>query len=404
METPGCGSDEGKVVVFVVLVQTLAFSGASMRFSCSLLVLAAFLPGQAPGTDFVHDFRGGNMPSPNRMVLNGVDKMVEAKPEEGGLRIKVLANRGKAGAGLQTKFSLTGDFEITASYEILSFDKPATGYGVGVYLTISPAAWKNKRATLARCWTPQTGSGFQPVFILAGPVPINRTGWEPSETMKGQLRLRREGDKLFYLINEEVGQPFREILQCDYGTEAVDMVRLVANPGSSPAAVDVRLLDIQMHWGGLPDHARTAPSLGKLAAGQSVEKVGDGRSPERTGIGPGADRVAPGQVPEAQIDPPSRTRLAKPVLLGLATTLFVTLAVGLMLRLRQRPRSPTPKSRVVEETGPSKASSPTAAVACSVCGKRLKIKVEFAGKKIRCPHCSTAVLVPEAGETWFKGQ
>ncbi len=233
---------------------------SSMYLTTSLLVLAAVLPGQAPGQDFTHNFRGGN-PLPERMQLTGHDDLVEVTPEEEGLRIKIAANRGKDGAGVETRFPISGDFEITASYEILSADRPGVGYGVGVNLSISPADWKSKRASLGRFWKVQNGSGFSALFMSRA-QEANKAAWEPTETLKGQLRLRRAGAKLVYLVNVDLGQPFREICQVEYGTDNIDMFRFVANPGNSPAAVDVRLLDLQMHWGGLPAHDAPVPAAG----------------------------------------------------------------------------------------------------------------------------------------------
>lgn len=347
-----------------------------MALSTSLFVLAALLPGQAPATDYAHNFRGGNMPSPDRMVLNGVDQLVEATPEEGGLRIKILPNRGKDGAGVQTKFALTGDFEITAAYEILSADKPTTGYGVGVFLTISPANWRAKRAGLARCWTTQNGSGFQPLIIMTEPRQLNRGDWVDTETMKGQLRFRREGAQLYYLVNDEVGKPFREIFHYEYGTDNVDSVRLVANPGTSSAALDVRLLDIQMHWGGLPTHARTDPATAPVAA----------------------DPATAGTAPETGSEPPSRGWVNTVLVLGLGLTILLVAALGLFLFMRQRQGSPMPESKAAAETL-TPAAAPVIASTCSGCGKTLKVKAELAGKKVKCPQCGMAVSVPTATET-----
>ena len=39
-------------------------------------------------------------------------------------------------------------------------------------------------------------------------------------------------------------------------------------------------------------------------------------------------------------------------------------------------------------------------VACA-CGKQLKVKDELAGKKIRCPACQAAVVVPAAAPPEF---
>lgn len=232
-----------------------------MSLSGSLLLLAALLPDQAPATDFAYNFRSGVLPSPDRMALAGVDKTVEVTPEEGGLRIKILGNRTLDGVGMETKFPLTGDFEITASYEILSAEPPTKGYGVGVNLAIMPADWQHKMATLFRNWTVENGSIFQTRIKLTEPMPLDEYHWEPTETLKGQLRLRREGTSLSYLVNEGLGQPFREINRVEYGTDNIDRVRLVANTGRGPGKLDVRLLDVQMHWGGLPDHDATAPVL-----------------------------------------------------------------------------------------------------------------------------------------------
>jgi hypothetical protein len=245
----------------------------------SLLVLAAALPGQAPDTEFVHSFRHGNMPPPERMTLAGVDELTEITPEEAGLRIKILANRGKDGVGMQTRFPVTGDFEMTASYEILSADRPTEGYGVGFNVTIAPTNWQEKRAAVGRLWMPRSGSGFQALIMLGGPKPVNKYAWDPSETMKGQLRLRREGAKLQYLINDGPGLPFREMFQFEYGTDDVDIVRFVANPGKSAAAVDVRLLDVRMHWGGLPDHPAAAPHLDVVSDGLAAEAATLGARP-----------------------------------------------------------------------------------------------------------------------------
>jgi hypothetical protein len=329
---------------------------------------------------------------------NGVDKMVEATPEEGGLRIKILANRGKAGAGIQTKFPLTGDFEITVSYEILSADKPTSGYGVGVHLTISPKAWKEKRAALARCWTHQSGSGFQPVIIIAEPQPVNRSGWEKSDTMKGQLRFRREGAKLFYLINEDLGQPFREVFQCEYGTDPIELVRLVANPGNSPAAVDARLLDVRMHWGGLPDHARTAPSVGKVTAGLGADKGDTGHGANKASGEKNPDKATNGQAPDLQGSPPPKGWLATSLAVGLAITLVLVLAVGLVIYVRQHRGSKSPKSNLTDNEDVSRAPPPSVAIVCSACGRELKIKAELAGKKVKCPHCRMAVRASPVGK------
>src|SRR6476469_2883225 len=38
------------------------------------------------------------------------------------------------------------------------------------------------------------------------------------------------------------------------------------------------------------------------------------------------------------------------------------------------------------------------AITCAGCGKNLKVKDEWAGKKGKCPQCGTTFLIPAAGE------
>jgi len=46
---------------------------------------------------------------------------------------------------------------------------------------------------------------------------------------------------------------------------------------------------------------------------------------------------------------------------------------------------------------PSPAISPALGFSCAACGKHLKTRAELAGKKVKCPQCGQAVLVPEPG-------
>jgi hypothetical protein len=244
----------------------------AMSLPSSVLVLAAMAFGQAPANEFNHSFRDKAMPPPEKMELYGMDANVEITPEPEGLRIHILGNRLRDGVGLRTSFPVTGDFEVTATFEILSAEKPTTGYGVGINLALSPSDYK-KTAALSRHWTVNNRSGFQARMNGAGVE--GRSEWEPSETMKGQLRMRREGTMMSFLFNEEPGQPFRELLQAEYGKDNIDAFRLVVNSGKSPAAVDVRILDVHLHWGGLPAHALTAPApavgnVGPVVVGEPI--------------------------------------------------------------------------------------------------------------------------------------
>ena len=51
---------------------------------------------------------------------------------------------------------------------------------------------------------------------------------------------------------------------------------------------------------------------------------------------------------------------------------------------------------------PAEAQAPkqkAVVVVCSGCSQHLKVKAESVGKKVKCPHCNTALLVPAVKET-----
>jgi serine/threonine protein kinase len=71
----------------------------------------------------------------------------------------------------------------------------------------------------------------------------------------------------------------------------------------------------------------------------------------------------------------------------LGVLLAVALAAGLWVR--QRRRAPVVGERAGPGAAPASVSFP-----CSGCGKRLKARAELARKKVKCPQCGRAVLVP----------
>ena len=80
------------------------------------------------------------------------------KREEAGLRITLPADRTpNQPVGFKTTMVLSGDFEITAAYELLAADPPTTGYGVGVNLGLAPDGARKKYAKVGRFMRPGRG-------------------------------------------------------------------------------------------------------------------------------------------------------------------------------------------------------------------------------------------------------
>ncbi len=296
------------------------------------------------------------MPAPPFQLV-GPDAAEVAKPEERGLRVTLPAKRTKLPAvGIQSKARLSGDFEVTGTYEVLAADLPGkdTGrFGVGVNLLISPGSGMQKIAKIAHFRLVQEGTGYVADFTLRGTPPTYRSQFTPTEARSGQLRLKREGATLRYLVADGPGGEFRELYKTEFGDEDIEFVRFVVNTGETPVAVDARLVDLRMRSGG------------PLPAGAADHE------------------------PAAPEPPKSRWKVW---LAGAILGLVVTLALGVWLITRQRRRAGSVPAQ-------APAVSSTVLLTGPGCGKNLTARAEQAGKKLKCPQCAGPVVVPGPTES-----
>src|SRR5215475_4057288 len=98
-----------------------------MRYPFVLLALLAFeaaLRAQLADTEIFQDMRAKKpLQAPIDLVGPNVDTV--STPEELGLRIQLPANRQeKQAVGVKTNVEISGDFEITATYDLLHADLP----------------------------------------------------------------------------------------------------------------------------------------------------------------------------------------------------------------------------------------------------------------------------------------
>jgi hypothetical protein len=343
---------------------------AALALSGWLLAQAPPEPGQ-PRKEFYQDFRGGR-PLPPALKLVGPDADAVARPEPEGLRLTLPATRPvNQPVGVATTFAVSGDFEITGTFELLSAERPANGYGVGVSLSIADSEARNKFAKVARALLVRGGSVFHSECWDGGPGKNHEVRTKPTESRLGQLRLVRKGPGLRYLAADGLGGDFQEIFSQDqFGTDDMGLVLLVVTDSGRPGnAIDARLVDFKIRAADLiPDPvAGAAPAAGPAA------------KPEREAGSKGWPAAAA----------------------VLLLVLLSGLAVCLVLFLRRRAgAAPAHGPAPGGEAGPS-AAAPSVSVRCAGCGKVLKGKPELAGKKVKCPQCGEAVLVPppDAGET-----
>jgi hypothetical protein len=301
--------------------------------------------------EFYFDFRG--KPLPDELAVVGKESDSFVKPEPQGLRVRLPAERESFfPVGVATQFSVQGDFEITATVEVLQADVPKKGFGVGATLYINKVEPTTEGTNLGRLMRPGGDRiMWDRRYDNVGDKPKFAGGDEPCTDKLVRLRLRRSGAQLAYLwaVGAEGGE-FKKLTQNHFGDDDVKQVSLRAATGQQPLSVDVRLIDLRIRSAG----ATALPPVAVAA------------------LPPASS--APGT-------PPPRTWLVAVLLTGLALLLvfFLGLAAWILL-LRRR--------------APAAATANPLSFACPKCDRTLQVGPDLAGKKVKCKKCGTIVPVP----------
>jgi hypothetical protein len=218
---------------------------AGLALSLWLLAQAPPEPVQHPPKEFYQDFRGSRALHPAlKLVGPDADEVARSEPE--GLRITLPATRPvHQPVEVVTTFAVSGDFEITGTFELLAADRPTKGYGVGVSVNVADTDARNDFAKVARAMLVQAGSVFHSESWTGGMGNNYQKRTRPTEARVGQLRLVRKGASIHYLAADGLGGDFQELfVQDQFGTEDMAHVRfVVADSGSPGNAVDARLVD-----------------------------------------------------------------------------------------------------------------------------------------------------------------
>jgi hypothetical protein len=202
---------------------------------------AAVAPTELPVV-FYQDFRGKPLPKQVSLAASQAEAVCEVEPE--GLRItisKKTTTFPPGGVGIKANIALKGDFETTASVEILKAEPPQAGAGVGVGLfvatstktadvSINRVILPNGRQVLMNWWRGQKNKNYAPC----------------TETTL-RLRLRRIGDEMYYLWSPALtGDDFQLAGKTTLGPKDVEFVRLTAITDQKSYDIDVRWLDLEI--------------------------------------------------------------------------------------------------------------------------------------------------------------
>ncbi len=169
--------------------------------------------------------------------------------EDMGFRFKLPDTPDGLGqTGVSSKFQLTGDFEVSVTYELIAMTPPTKGYGVTCGISVDsdgPAG----DVYLTRGYREKKRNGY--VVTTAKPKSGGGTDYKnediPSTSQKGKLVLRRTGSTLICLVSDdpedENPRPIRKI---PFTKEPIKQIRIYADNGGSEGVLDARIADIKI--------------------------------------------------------------------------------------------------------------------------------------------------------------
>jgi HEAT repeat protein len=313
------------------------------------------------------------------LVVYGPDAAECVQFEAEGLRLTLPRDypRPRPGTGVVTDFGVKGDFEITVGFTIpppAKGDQPIVPAELRLLIvpheSVEPGTWhkaSQDRAGLVRVVSApgQGGTFIAQQAQWTGDIPKDQWGNEnfgkveqqtnhafPATARTGRLRLVRHGSILYFFASDGEGKEFALLYKSEFGARDLKNVRVLGSTIGPAASLDCRITDL---------HVR-ADAFVKSAAAIPVTAA-----------------------PEA-----SEPRWWLLAFIAAVSVVSVgSLGIWLIVR-RRRPSAPA------EQPAEAPRPSGTMTFACGNCGKSLKTRSANAGKKLKCPACGTATVVPAA--------
>ena len=174
----------------------------------------------------------------------GIGPGVGVRTDRSGLRINLSPNRKREeGAGVATRFRISGDFEITLSYALLSSENPEKGFGAGMKVWLKVGDHPKQNITLAHFRRPKSDNqivALVTTFDAENNKSLDTNSFDPAGTA-GRMRLVRTGSTLKLLAADGESDEFKEVHHAEVGTEDVQAIRIQATSSGAPVSVSVRL-------------------------------------------------------------------------------------------------------------------------------------------------------------------
>jgi serine/threonine-protein kinase len=305
---------------------------------------------------FFHDFRVQRLPGAVRPFGPQAGRVVREEPD--GLRITLSRDRPhKQSVGVTLAQAVSGDFEVTATVEILQADVPPPfGFGAGVLMTADETARigrlnraRKEQVALWDQWIKEEGKKPKLIGDIM-PCPANVV----------RLRMKRIGSTLAYLWAPEAdGGDFQLMHEGEFRSDDVRVIKVMASTGSQPCDVDVRILELRV---------ATAPTMAQV-------------------IGWMAGTMAAVVVGGAA----GWYYLQRRVCAHLPATGQTALAPRSRPLVKERVHSAASTAITAGRTAEHLSVKPHI-VTCPGCQKRLKLSAGAGGKKVTCPACEASFV------------
>jgi hypothetical protein len=191
------------------------------------------------------DFRNGNfdldalMPTP----ANSIYALQLLKPEPRGIRTTIPQSQGatKPSLGFLSLFKVIGDFEITASYELLAVETPKRNTMPGAEIYVK--ADDMPHGVLLRRCIDSTGKQLYLTHFHRlnenGKDTVTRRSF-PADANWGCLQLKRTAETLEFLVAEEDALSFRKLGAIAFGSAPVGLLSLGVATDGDLSAVEAR--------------------------------------------------------------------------------------------------------------------------------------------------------------------
>jgi hypothetical protein len=172
-------------------------------------------------TEIIETFTGGNFDRMRWTLSNIGVQVAKVDFSKGAMRVVVPPTTIKQPLmGLESRFGLEGDFDISVDYSIRSLPRPAEEWvNLSIFIQGPPGM-----AAMTRTNHSKSGDGYSIWFQPSKESKAKGTvSTVPTSDRAGTLRLARVGKELFYYASSR-GQPLKQIGTVDFGDQPIDLV------------------------------------------------------------------------------------------------------------------------------------------------------------------------------------